>query len=127
MAFRVKLMPRAAEDIETIYRRVIAQAPIAGQRWYNALIEVPFFRSSLFLREVKSWRVYPRPAKSCEGYFTAAGLIPTGFTSTSLATRHAFSTSATASAESLRNHRSEILNLCVIDSAHPGRAPNFHR
>jgi plasmid stabilization system protein ParE len=42
MAFRVKLVRRAVEDIETIYRRVIARAPIAGQRWYNALIETLF-------------------------------------------------------------------------------------
>ena len=42
MAFRVRLMPRAVEDIETIYSQVIAQAPVAGQHWYNGLIEVLF-------------------------------------------------------------------------------------
>ncbi len=39
MAYRIRLLPRAAEDIEKIYRRIIEQAPVAGQRWYNALIE----------------------------------------------------------------------------------------
>lgn len=39
MAYRVRLLPRAAEDIEKIYRRIIEQVPVAGQRSYNALIE----------------------------------------------------------------------------------------
>lgn len=39
MAYNVRLMPRAAADAEQIYRRVVEQAPVAGQKWYNALID----------------------------------------------------------------------------------------
>jgi toxin ParE1/3/4 len=40
MAFRVRLTPRAAEDIERIYRLVVQEAPLHGQEWYNRLIRV---------------------------------------------------------------------------------------
>ena len=39
MAFRVRLMPRAAGDANAIYRRVTEEAPLAGSRWYGKLIE----------------------------------------------------------------------------------------
>lgn len=39
MAFAVRLAPRAVGDAERIYRRVVQAAPLAGQRWYNRLIE----------------------------------------------------------------------------------------
>ena len=38
MAFQVEIMPRAASDVERIYRHVIQQAPLTGQRWHNGLI-----------------------------------------------------------------------------------------
>ena len=39
MAFRVRLTPRAAGDADSIYRRVTGRAPLAGQRWYDKLLE----------------------------------------------------------------------------------------
>ncbi len=39
MRFRVRLTPRAAEDADRIYRRVVQAAPLAGQNWYNRLID----------------------------------------------------------------------------------------
>jgi len=39
MRFRVRLTPRAAEDADRIYRRVVQAAPLAGQDWYNRLID----------------------------------------------------------------------------------------
>lgn len=38
MAYRVRLTPRAAGDADAIYRRVTAEAPFAGHRWYRKLI-----------------------------------------------------------------------------------------
>ena len=38
MAFRVRLTPRAAEDVERIYRRVVQEAPLHGPEWYDGLI-----------------------------------------------------------------------------------------
>ena len=38
MAYRVRLTPRAAGDADAIYRRVTAEAPLAGPRWYAKLI-----------------------------------------------------------------------------------------
>ena len=37
MAFRVRLLPRASHDLETIYRQVIQESPIQGSDWYNGL------------------------------------------------------------------------------------------
>ena len=39
MAYRVRLLPRAAQDIQQIYLKVVQQAPVEGQKWYNRLIE----------------------------------------------------------------------------------------
>lgn len=39
MGFRVRLSPRAAEDAEGIYRRIVQAAPLAGQHWYDRLID----------------------------------------------------------------------------------------
>src|ERR1700681_3139535 len=38
MVYRVRLTPRAAGDADAIYRRVTAEAPFAGHRWYRKLI-----------------------------------------------------------------------------------------
>jgi toxin ParE1/3/4 len=38
MAFRVRLMPRAAGDADAIYRRAIDQAPFVGPQWYGKVI-----------------------------------------------------------------------------------------
>ena len=35
MAFRVKFLPRAKHDLETIYRRVTEEAPLQGAAWFN--------------------------------------------------------------------------------------------
>ena len=37
MAFRVRILPRAKHDLETIYRRVIQESPLQGSDWYNGL------------------------------------------------------------------------------------------
>src|ERR1035438_4402386 len=37
MAFHVKFLPRAKQDLETIYRRVIQEAPLKGTEWFNGL------------------------------------------------------------------------------------------
>jgi hypothetical protein len=39
MVYRVRLSTRAAADAERIYQVAIDQAPMAGQKWYNALFE----------------------------------------------------------------------------------------
>jgi plasmid stabilization system protein ParE len=39
MAYSVRLLPRAAEDAERIYRRVVQEAPVRGREWYARLIE----------------------------------------------------------------------------------------
>jgi toxin ParE1/3/4 len=39
MAYSVRLMPRAAQDAEEIYQRIAAAAPVAGQDWFNRLID----------------------------------------------------------------------------------------
>ena len=39
MVYRVRLLPRAAENAERIYRRVVRVAPVMGQKWYNRLNE----------------------------------------------------------------------------------------
>ena len=39
MAYAVRLTPRAAGDAERIYRRVVEEAPLKGQEWYNRLID----------------------------------------------------------------------------------------
>ncbi len=39
MAYGVRITPRAAEDAEKIYRRVVEAAPESGQRWFNGLID----------------------------------------------------------------------------------------
>ncbi|MBZ5727384.1 MAG: type II toxin-antitoxin system RelE/ParE family toxin [Acidobacteriia bacterium] len=37
MAFRVRFLPRARQDLETIYRRVIQEAPLRGAEWFEGL------------------------------------------------------------------------------------------
>src|SRR5438046_1739725 len=37
MAFRVKVLPRARQDLETIYRRNIQEAPLRAAEWFNRL------------------------------------------------------------------------------------------
>jgi plasmid stabilization system protein ParE len=39
MAYRVKLLPRAQEDIEALYRWVLRRAPHQGALWYSGLID----------------------------------------------------------------------------------------
>jgi plasmid stabilization system protein ParE len=39
MAYAVRLTPRAAGDAERIYCRVVQDAPLKGQEWYNRLID----------------------------------------------------------------------------------------
>jgi plasmid stabilization system protein ParE len=39
MAYRVRLTPRAADDIDRIHRRVSQESQIAGQKWFNRLID----------------------------------------------------------------------------------------
>lgn len=40
-------MPRAAEDAERIYRRIVQSAPVAGQDWYNGLIDTVYSLAEL--------------------------------------------------------------------------------
>ena len=37
MAYRVRLLPKAKHDLETIYRRIIREAPLQGAEWFNGL------------------------------------------------------------------------------------------
>ena len=37
MAYGVSLLPRAKDDLETIYRRIILQTPLQGALWFNEL------------------------------------------------------------------------------------------
>ena len=39
MEYRVRLTPRAADDIGRIYRRITQAAPLAGQKWFNRLVD----------------------------------------------------------------------------------------
>jgi plasmid stabilization system protein ParE len=39
MAYSVRLMPRAADDVQRLYRTVIERAPLQGQEWFNRLID----------------------------------------------------------------------------------------
>jgi len=39
MAFRVRLTLRAAQEAESIYRRVAGEAPIHGPEWYQRFIQ----------------------------------------------------------------------------------------
>jgi plasmid stabilization system protein ParE len=39
MEYRVRLMPRAQNDVEELYQWVIHRAPHQGASWYNGLIE----------------------------------------------------------------------------------------
>jgi len=39
MAYRVRLTPRAADDIGRIYRRVVQETQPPDQKWYNGLID----------------------------------------------------------------------------------------
>ena len=38
MEFHVRLTPEAADDAEKLYWRIIEEAPLRGQEWYNGLI-----------------------------------------------------------------------------------------
>lgn len=38
MEYRVKLMPRAQQDIEELYEWVVHRAPRQGPLWYNGLV-----------------------------------------------------------------------------------------
>ena len=37
MAYRIKFLPKAKNDLETIYRRIIQAAPLHGPPWFNGL------------------------------------------------------------------------------------------
>lgn len=37
MAFRVEFRPRAEQDLETLYRRLVQQAPLRGLQWLSGL------------------------------------------------------------------------------------------
>jgi plasmid stabilization system protein ParE len=39
MAFRVEFRPRAEQDLETLFRRLIQEAPLRGPRWIDGLEE----------------------------------------------------------------------------------------
>lgn len=39
MKYRVRLLPRACRDIETLYAWVERQAPHQGMHWYNGLMQ----------------------------------------------------------------------------------------
>ena len=55
MAYSVRLMPRAAEDAECVYRRVVQEAPLQGQHWYNRLVEA-----------IESLRLFPERCEAVE-------------------------------------------------------------
>jgi plasmid stabilization system protein ParE len=37
MASRVKYLPRAKQDLETIYRGIVQETPLQGLEWFNGL------------------------------------------------------------------------------------------
>jgi plasmid stabilization system protein ParE len=37
MAYRVKFLPKAKHDLQTIYRWIIQAAPLYGPEWFNGL------------------------------------------------------------------------------------------
>ena len=57
MVYRVRLTPRAVEDIGRIYRRVVQEAQTPDQQWYNQLID-----------KLYSLVTYPERCKVMEGF-----------------------------------------------------------
>jgi plasmid stabilization system protein ParE len=39
MGYRVRLMPEAENDIEKLYRWLIARSPVRGAAWFNGMID----------------------------------------------------------------------------------------
>ena len=37
MAYRVRFLPKAKRDLETIYQRIVRLAPLQGASWFNGL------------------------------------------------------------------------------------------
>jgi plasmid stabilization system protein ParE len=37
MAYRIKFLPKAKQDLETIYRRIIQEAQMQGSEWFSGL------------------------------------------------------------------------------------------
>ena len=98
MAFRVRLMPRVADDIEQIYRHVIREAPIRGQEWYNRLIRS--LDSLGTLKDARLLRAFLLRDAKCGSYCTDGTRTLTGSTSTLSAIRSESCTSGTGRAAS---------------------------
>jgi plasmid stabilization system protein ParE len=62
MAYSVRLMPRAADDIERLYRRVIGKAPLQGQEWFNRFIDA-LYSLKTFPDRCKAIKGLSRPAR----------------------------------------------------------------
>ena len=62
MAYSVRLMPRAADDVQRLHRRVIEKAPLDGQEWFNRLIDA-LYSLETFPERCKAIKGLSRPGR----------------------------------------------------------------
>jgi plasmid stabilization system protein ParE len=62
MAYSVRLMPRAADDVQRLYRRLMEKAPLQGQEWFNRFIDA-FYSLETFPERCKAIKGLSRPGR----------------------------------------------------------------
>src|SRR5437867_1001370 len=78
MAYRVEFRPRAEQDLETLFRHPIQEAPLRGPQWLRGL------EDAISLREIPSdapdYANSHDRTSTCGSFFTGATLTSIAFT-----------------------------------------------
>jgi len=98
MAYRVEFRPRAEQDLETLFRHLVQEAPLHGPRWVSALEDAIYTLRELPESAAPSCVNCDDPGLPCDSFCRAGIRTSTGSTSPSSPPPFGFSTFATARA-----------------------------